>query len=112
MFVSDFMMRPLTYSLLSNRTRQDGQKRYPLRVSCAGKTGTAEVGVGTNRRKNTWIIAFAPFEEPTVAIAMVIENGESGGLTTAPKVHNVLARIFGEGEPVDSSVSNAGEAND
>ena len=94
------------------RTRQDGHKRYPLRVSCAGKTGTAEVGVGANRRKNTWIIAFAPFEEPTVAVAMVIENGESGGLTTAPKVHNVLARIFGEDEPIDSSALNAGEAND
>jgi len=94
------------------RTRQDGNKWYPLNVSCAGKTGTAEVGVGVNRRKNTWIIAFAPFENPTVAIAMVIENGESGGLTTAPKVHNVLASVFGEGEPLASSAMNAGEAND
>ena len=85
---------------------------HPLGVSCAGKTGTAEVGVGAGRRKNTWIIAFAPFEEPTVAMAMVIENGESGGLTTAPKVHNVLASVFGEGPPQASSAVNAGEAND
>jgi len=94
------------------RTRQDGSRWYPLKVSCAGKTGTAEVGVGANRRKNTWIIAFAPFENPTMAIAMVIENGESGGLTTAPKVHNVLASVFGEGEALESSAMNAGEAND
>ena len=94
------------------RTRKDGNRGYPLAVSCAGKTGTAEVGSGANRRKNTWIIAFAPFEEPTVAIAMVIENGESGGLTTAPKVHNVLASVFGEAEPVDSQTHNAGEADD
>ena len=94
------------------RTRQDGDKWHPLNVSCAGKTGTAEVGIGANRRKNTWIIAFAPFESPTVAVAMVIENGESGGLTTAPKVHNVLASVFGEGEPLDSFAVNAGEAND
>ncbi len=94
------------------RTRPEGGRWYPLNASCAGKTGTAEVGVGANRRKNTWIIAFAPFENPTVAVAMVIENGESGGLTTAPKVHNLLASVFGEGPPHEGSAVNAGEAND
>ena len=65
-------------------------------VEVAGKTGTAEVGLGATRRKNTWFIAYAPAEKPTVAIAMVIENGESGGTTTAPKVNAVLKAIFGE----------------
>ena len=65
-------------------------------VAVAGKTGTAEVGLGATRRKNTWFIAYAPAEKPTVAIAMVIENGESGGTTTAPKVNAVLKSIFGE----------------
>lgn len=69
-----------------------------LRVEVSGKTGTAEVGRGTARRKNTWFIGYAPSESPTVAIAMVIENGESGGGTTAPRVRNVLAGIFGETE--------------
>jgi len=67
-------------------------------VAVAGKTGTAEVGLGVTRRKNTWFIAYAPAEKPTVAIAMVIENGESGGGTTAPKVNAVLKAIFGERE--------------
>ena len=79
------------------RTRYgEGRTRFHLRVSCAGKTGTAERGHG---RKDTWIIAFAPYEQPTVAISMVVERGESGGKTTAPLVHNVLAHIFGEEEP-------------
>ena len=77
-----------------------------------GKTGTAEVGRGERRRKNTWFIAYAepcarnadgeqvrldavPPESPCVAVAMVIENGESGGGTTAPKVCAVLRRIYG-----------------
>ena len=67
-------------------------------MSCAGKTGTAEIGRGATKRKNTWIIAFAPFENPTVALAMIVERGESGGKTVAPRVHNVLASIFGETE--------------
>lgn len=66
-----------------------------LAVSVSGKTGTAEVGVGERRRKNTWFIAYAPSEMPAIAVAMVIENGDSGGGTTAPKVRNVLAHVFG-----------------
>jgi penicillin-binding protein 2 len=66
-----------------------------LPVTCAGKTGTAEIGRGETRRKNTWVIAFAPYEEPTVAMAMIVERGESGGKTVAPRVNAVLARMFG-----------------
>ena len=74
------------------------KRRFNLNVSCAGKTGTAEIGRGETKRKNTWVIAFAPFEKPEVAIAMIVERGESGGSTVAPRVHAVLAHIFGETE--------------
>ncbi len=67
-------------------------------VEVAGKTGTAEVGRGATRRKNTWFIAYAPASDPTVAVAMVIENGASGGGTTAPRVAEVLKTIFGEAQ--------------
>ena len=74
------------------------RRRFNLNVTCAGKTGTAELGRGSTKRKNTWVIAFAPFEEPTVAMAMIVERGESGGSTVAPRVHAVLAHMFGETE--------------
>ena len=64
----------------------------PVRV--AGKTGTAEVGIGERRRKNTWFIAYAPADAPEVAIAMVVENGQSGGGTTAPRVAEILKEVF------------------
>jgi len=67
-------------------------------VPVSGKTGTAEVGRGATRRKNTWFVAYAPSDNPTVAVAMVVENGVSGGGTTAPKVCEVLKTIFGERE--------------
>ena len=66
-----------------------------LSVPVAGKTGTAEVGRGPTRRKNTWFIAFAPSANPTVAVALVIENGESGGGTAAPRVNAILRHVFG-----------------
>lgn len=63
-------------------------------VAVAGKTGTAEIGAGERKRKNTWFIAYAPAENPTVAVSMVIENGQSGGSTTAPKVAEILKAVF------------------
>ncbi len=81
------------------------RRRFNLRVSCAGKTGTAEIGTGSTRRKNTWVIAFAPYENPTVAIAMLVERGESGGSTVAPRVHAVFAHMFGEVETSSSQTS-------
>ena len=51
-------------------------------IQVAGKTGTAERGDGTNL---AWFIAFAPAEDPTVAIAVVIEDTQStGGEVAAP----------------------------
>jgi len=97
---------PLPYPVRQLKIVRDGMRMVvdggtgrrggsDLAVKVSGKTGTAEIGVGAKRRKNTWFIAFAPSEMPSVAVAMVIENGESGGGTTAPKVRNVLAHIFG-----------------
>ncbi|MDD4102236.1 MAG: penicillin-binding protein 2 [Kiritimatiellae bacterium] len=65
-------------------------------LSVAAKTGTAEVDTAGVRRKNTWVTAFAPFDSPTAAVAIMVENGESGGLTVAPMVREVLVSIFGE----------------
>jgi len=71
-----------------------------LRV--AGKTGTAETDIrvdGAVRRvKRAWFIAFAPFEAPQVALAVVFEQGEGGGHTAAPVAGRILADIFGRRE--------------
>jgi cell division protein FtsI/penicillin-binding protein 2 len=76
-------------------------------VEVAAKTGTAEYDAGGVRRKNTWVIAFAPFESPTVAVAIVVENGESGGHTVAPMVHDVLVSVLGEAEPETEATAQA-----
>jgi cell division protein FtsI/penicillin-binding protein 2 len=65
-------------------------------VVVAGKTGTAEYGVKGAVRKMTWMIAFAPFDEPRYAVAMLVEDGISGGTTVAPRVRQLLAQVFHE----------------
>lgn len=57
-------------------------------VNVAGKTGTAEVGA--DRPTDAWFIAFAPAENPTVAMAILIEGGGVGGRVAAPAARPVL----------------------
>jgi len=67
-------------------------------LSVAGKTGTAEFDQYENgvrsRIKRAWFIGFAPFEEPTVAVVVLIEDGVSGGHTAAPVAAQILAGVF------------------
>lgn len=45
-------------------------------VTIGGKTGTAQIG--KNVSDNALFVAFAPFDEPEIAVAVVIENGAVG----------------------------------
>jgi peptidoglycan glycosyltransferase len=57
-------------------------------IKVAGKSGTAERGDGTNL---AWFVAFAPADDPTIAVAVVLENTQStGGEAAAPLAAAVL----------------------
>ena len=62
-------------------------------VPVAGKTGTAETGVAG--RNNTWFIAFAPADNPTVAVAVAL-SGQSGtgGTTAAPIAKAIMEALL------------------
>lgn len=74
--------------------------RSPYRF--AGKTGTAQViGIKQDERYNAkklakkfhdhaLFIAFAPLENPQIAIAVIVENGGGGSSTAAPIARKVL----------------------
>ncbi|MBC7462599.1 MAG: penicillin-binding protein 2 [Thermoleophilia bacterium] len=62
-------------------------------IQIAGKTGTADFG----GRNLVWFVAFAPVDNPRVAIAVAIENqasGQTGGDVAAPKAREVLRRLL------------------
>jgi peptidoglycan glycosyltransferase len=65
-------------------------------LNVAGKTGTAEADTSQGRIKRAWFIGFAPYEQPQVAVALLIEDAESGGHTAAPVAAEILAGIFGK----------------
>lgn len=61
-------------------------------VSVAGKTGTAETGIGDGR--SFWFTGFAPADNPELAIAVVIEGSSTEG--TANTVASPVAKTVME----------------
>jgi penicillin-binding protein 2 len=64
-------------------------------VKSAGKTGTAEYPDRGQIKKHAWMIAYAPDDNPEIAVAVVVEEGDSGARTAAPVVRDVLDAWFG-----------------
>ena len=63
-------------------------------IPVAGKTGTAETGVGNIY--TPWFISFAPADHPKVAVAVVVENqpGGFGGTVAAPIAKQVMEALL------------------
>lgn len=60
-------------------------------VAIAGKTGTAENSQGDD---HGWFVAYAPFENPKVVVAVVVEHGGYGSQSAAPIAKDILAAVF------------------
>jgi len=56
-------------------------------IEYAGKTGTADV---FRQEPHAWFAGFAPYSDPKVAIAVIVENGGHGGDVAAPIAKQVL----------------------
>jgi peptidoglycan glycosyltransferase len=68
-------------------------------VTVAGKTGTAQVGDAAET-VHAWFIAFAPAEDPVVAVAVIVEGGgdagndATGGEVAAPIARQVIEAVL------------------
>lgn len=76
-------------------------------IHVAGKTGTAQVrSLETVRieggqivfrdRDHAWFVAFAPVENPMIAVAVFLEHGGGGGSAAAPVAMRIIDRYFRE----------------
>ena len=81
-----------------------GKKALLPHIEVAGKTGTSQVvsrihdedeEVPRHHRDHAWFIAFAPAQNPQIAVACLIEHaGQGGGAVAAPVVRQVLEAYF------------------
>ncbi len=62
----------------------------------AGKTGTAEVD--KNLKPHSWFIAFAPADNPEIAVAVIVENIGTGGKVAAPISKEIIETALQKSE--------------
>lgn len=71
---------------------------FPQEIGVAGKTGTAQTGLARDDPREDFhglFVGFAPFERPEVALAILVEYGESGAGSAAKVAREVFRTYFG-----------------
>jgi len=90
-------------------------------VKVAGKTGTSQVvkmrdskrGIPYQFRDHALFVAFAPFDKPEIAVAVVVEHGEHGGAAAAPIAGRILRTYFDAKKPARRGApGSSGEEDD
>ena len=59
-------------------------------IPVGGKTGSAEAGT----KVNAWFAGFAPYDDPEIAVVVLVENG-GHGYYTAEVAREIIAEYFG-----------------
>jgi penicillin-binding protein 2 len=72
--------------------RGTGKKARIAGVRVAGKTGTSENPHGDN---HAWFTAYAPADNPKVAVIVLVENGGEGGIVSAPIAQRLMQASLG-----------------
>lgn len=66
-------------------------------IEVGGKTGSAQTGKtdeNGNKITNAWFLGFAPYDNPEIAVVVLVENGGSGSYT-AEAARDVIKQYFG-----------------
>lgn len=75
---------------------QEGGTAWPFfnfPIPTAGKTGTSEYGDPAGRT-HAWYTAFAPVDDPKIAVTVLIEGGGEGSSLSAPVVKEIMRWYF------------------
>ena len=70
-----------------------GKLKMP-KIEVAAKTGTAQSSDNGKKSNNSWVISFAPYENPKYAVCIMVQNGGSGGGVCGPLANLVYRGLF------------------
>jgi len=91
-FISPANLEIIRQAMRQTVTAGTAQSLKTLPVEAAGKTGTAQIG--TSNTTNSLFTSFAPFQNPEIALAIMVEGGGEGNSTAAPVAKDVLGWYF------------------
>jgi penicillin-binding protein 2 len=91
--VSPMTWSAMKHSLLAVVEHGTGRQAQVGGLRVAGKTGTAQNPHGDD---HAWFVGFAPYEQPRIAVAAIVENAGHGGSVAAPIVKKVIETYLKE----------------
>ena len=81
-------------------TQGSARSLQVLPVTMAGKTGTAQWS--STKPTHAWFTGFAPFENPEIAITILVEEGGEGSAMAVPIAKEIVA-WWAEHEDINSA---------
>jgi penicillin-binding protein 2 len=63
-------------------------------IVVAGKTGTAQFWRDGQKDNHTWFVAFAPYDNPKIALAVLVQGAKAGGQVPAPIAAKLIEEIL------------------
>lgn len=91
-FVSSDIIQVVREGMRQTVTDGTAQVLKNMPVPVAGKTGTAQFG--TENKTHSWFVSFAPYDNPTIATAVLVEGGGEGNSAALPVTQDVLQWYF------------------
>lgn len=76
----------------SGKSLGDLADKFGKPVAVAGKTGTAQFG--TEDKTHSWFVSFAPYDNPQIALVVLVEGGGEGNETAVPISKDILNWYF------------------
>lgn len=92
-FISSDIMSVIREGMRKVVTDGTAQPLKDMPIEVAGKTGTAQFG--TEDKTHGWFISFAPYEDPQIAMAIIVEGGGEGHSSGVPVTKEVYQWYFG-----------------
>ena len=95
-FIDPENMKWIQKGMRENVVSGSGRALANLPVKAAGKTGTAQYA--RNKKTHAWYTVYAPYDDPEIALAVLIEGGGEGYIAAVPVARDVLKWYFKKGE--------------
>jgi penicillin-binding protein 2 len=91
-FISPDIIKVVQEGMREAVTSGTAQTLKDLPVDVAGKTGTAQFG--SENKTHAWFVSYAPYENPELAMVVLVEGGGEGNSSALPVTKDVYNWYF------------------
>lgn len=92
-FINPYILNIVRQGMRMTVTTGSARSFSNLPIQVAAKTGTAQFNVAKDRT-HSWFTLFAPYENPEIAITVIVEGGGEGFSVAAPVAKNIIEKYF------------------